>query len=116
MFFVVHILSVAYVGKKSSLARTLDSGCKLALVLCASSGNTAGKNLSALGDELLKSRNVLVIDNFYFIGTESANLLFSANIRTEGTLCIVSIHYSILNLSDSNQILNFHSVCESYSE
>ncbi len=74
---------VANVRKKSSLTSTLDSGCELALVLCAGSGNTAGKNLSTLGDKLLKSGNVLVVDNFYFIGTESANLLFSANIRTE---------------------------------
>jgi len=77
------VQSVAYIGKKSSLTRALNSCCKLTLMLCAGSGNAAGKNLRTLGNEFLQSRNIFVIDNFNFIGAESANLLFSMHIRTE---------------------------------
>ncbi len=98
--------SVTYIGKKSNDASTLNSGIELTLMLSAGAGNTSGKNLCTLGNELTELCNILIIDCFYLIGTEGANLLLSMHI-TEGTLCFISIHHRILNLSDSFESIIF---------
>ena len=55
-------------------------------------GNTSGKDLSALGDELSELCDILVIDLVYLILAEDANLLSSVH-RTEcGTLGIFIFH------------------------
>ena len=97
---------VGNVGKKCHLASSLNSYRKLSLMKSAVAGNTSGEDLSSLGNELSELCYVLVIDLGYLVLTEDANLLSSVS-RTEcGTLCIVSIHFDIHNLSDS-QILLF---------
>ena len=62
----------------SELASSLDSYGKLSLVLSTVTGDAAGKNLSSLGNKLLKLCCVLVIDNVVFT-TENANLLTSTD-------------------------------------
>ena len=44
------------------MTSALDSGLKLSLVLSAGAGNTAGKDLATLADELAEARCILVID------------------------------------------------------
>jgi hypothetical protein len=70
--------SVSNVGEKCNVTSTLDSVLKLALMLCAGAGDTAGKDLAALGDELAKASRILVINVVYLFLTENANLFSSA--------------------------------------
>jgi len=86
------VLSVGNVRKESHLTSALDSGRQRTLMLCAGTGHTTGKDLCALGDELAKLCNILVVDGLSLLCTEKANLL-TLVVRTEGTLSIVSIHF-----------------------
>ena len=74
------------------MTSALDSDLKLALVLCTSTGNSAGKDLSSLADELLKLCAVLVIDIINLVLTEDANLFSLAGCLTDrayiGVFCI----------------------------
>jgi len=86
---------VCNVRKKSDLSCTLDSCVELSLVLRASTGNSSGKDLSALTDELTKLCRILVVDEVYLICTENANLFSSAHHRTGRTnscFCLIVIH------------------------
>jgi hypothetical protein len=44
-------------------------------MLCAIAGNTAGKNLSPIGDKPLQYLNILIIDIAYFFFAETAESL-----------------------------------------
>ena len=85
-------LLVGNVGEKRHLASSLDCYGELSLVKSTSAGNTSGKNLSSLGNELSELSYILVIDAVNLILTEDANLLSSVYRTESGTLCIVSIH------------------------
>ena len=64
-------------------------------MLCTSAGNTAGKDLCALGSKLAKTCSILVIDVLYLVLAELADFLLSAVVLTELTLTLgsfVSIH------------------------
>ena len=75
------------------MASTLDSGLELTLMLCAGAGNTAGKDLAALADELAKAGCILVIDHFDLFSAKSADLLLAAHGGAEGGVrCIISFH------------------------
>ena len=58
----------------------------------ASAGNTSGKDLSSLGDELSELSYILVINVGCLVLTENANLLSSVHRTEGGTLCIVLFH------------------------
>ena len=91
---------VAYVRKQGNLTCTLDRGVQIALVLCASAGNTTGKDLCTLRNKLSQLCNILVIDGVDLVHTENANLLLSVY-GTEGTRILVcSLHETVQNLSD----------------
>lgn len=92
---------IANVRKQSNLTGALDSRVQLALVLCTSAGNTTGKDLCTLGNELSQLCNILVINGVDLVYAENANLLFSVH-RTEGTrILVVSFHLKkSQNLSD----------------
>ena len=66
---------VADVGHESDVTSSLDSNCKLSLMLSASTGDTAGKDLSSLRNVLSESCSILVIDLIDLVCTESTNLL-----------------------------------------
>ena len=84
---------VGYVGKKSHLTCSLDSGGESSLVKSASTGNTSGEDLCSLGDELSELSYVLVINVGYLVLAEDANLLSLVH-RTEGSArSIVSFHF-----------------------
>ncbi len=68
------------------MTSALDSGLELTLVLCTCAGNTAGKDLSALADELAKARCILVIDVADVLLAEDANLSAAA-VSVCGTSC-----------------------------
>ncbi len=68
------IRSIIYEGEKSCVTSALDSGLKLSLVLSAGAGNTAGKDLAALADELAEAGCILVIDVADVFFAEDANL------------------------------------------
>lgn len=71
--------STVDIGQKSHFACTLDSLLELALMLCASAGNAAGKDLSALAaDVLAEAACFLVIDIIDLILAECANFSSSA--------------------------------------
>ena len=82
---------VGNVGKKSHLTCSLNSDGELTLVKSTSAGNTSGEDLCSLGNKLSELSYVLVINSLNLILAEDANLLSSVH-RTEGALCIVSIH------------------------
>ena len=88
---LTYLKLVGHVGKKSHLTSSLDCYGKLSLVKSAGSGYASGEDLSSLGDKLSELSYVLVINSVNLILTEDANLLSSVH-RTEGALCIVSIH------------------------
>src|SRR3569832_128335 len=54
---------------------TLDRVLELPLMQRARSGNAAGKNLAALGDELLQRLDVLVVDVLELLDAELADAL-----------------------------------------
>lgn len=87
--------SVSDIGKKSNYTCALYCGSKFTLMLCTGTGHTSGKNFSALGNELPELCHILIIDKIDFICTESTNFLLSMHI-TEGTLCFILIHHTIL--------------------
>jgi len=65
-------------------------------MLSTGAGDTAGKDLCALGGELAKTCYILVIDVLYFILAELAYFLLSAVVLTELTLTLgsfVSVHF-----------------------
>ncbi len=83
---------VRHVGKECHLASSLDCYGKLSLVKSAGAGYASGEDLSSLGNKLSELCYVLVVDSVNLVLAEDANLLSSVH-RTEGTLCIVSIHF-----------------------
>jgi hypothetical protein len=80
------IRSIIYERQESCMTCTLDSGLKLTLMLSAGAGNTAGKDLAALADELAKARCILVIDVADVLLAEDANLSAAA-VSVCGTSC-----------------------------
>ena len=82
---------VGHVGKKSHLTSSLNCYGKLSLVKSAGAGYASGENLCSLGNKLSELSYILVINAVNLILAEDANLLSSVH-RTEGALCIVSIH------------------------
>ena len=68
-------------------------------MLRTGTGNTAGKDLRILGNELSETSGVLVIDLSHLLGAEHADLFLSA-VRTEGRMLIVVSVHSENNLSN----------------
>jgi hypothetical protein len=88
---------VCYIGYQSYVSCTLNSKSELSLMLCASTGNSAGENLSSLREILSKSGNVFVIYIRDLLSAECTNLL--SLVRTERfLLCILrfsALHFFI---------------------
>jgi hypothetical protein len=64
-------------------------------MLGAGSGNSSGKDLSALTDELSELCGILVVNEVYLVSTENANLFSSAHHgtgRTNNVLGFIVIH------------------------
>ena len=72
-------------GKESCHDEHLDCCVELSLVLCASTGNSSGKDLAALADELAELCGILVVDEINLVCTENANFLSSAHCGTRRT-------------------------------
>jgi hypothetical protein len=64
-------------------------------MLCAGAGNSSGKNLASLADELSELCRILVVDEINLVCAENADLLSSANNRTLRAYCGIlgSIHF-----------------------
>ena len=60
-------------------------------MLCAGAGNSSGKNLSALADELAKLCGILIVDELNLVCTENANLLSSAHQGTGRTNYVLGL-------------------------
>ena len=89
--------SIIYEGKKSCVTSALDSGLKLSLVLSAGAGNTAGKDLAALADELAELVGILVVDEVDLVCAEDADLLSLAAHEGAGRTSVgILSHCSIL--------------------
>lgn len=76
---------------------------QFALMVCAGAGNTAGKDLCALGNKAAEFCNVFVIDGIDFIDAEAADLpaaLASAraafSVGTVGSIISIVSHENIL--------------------
>ena len=97
----LHLKLVCDVRKQCDLTSALDSCIELALMLCARSGDSSGKDLSALADKLSELCGILVINISDLILTEDTNLFSLAVIKTRGTrIVFCSIHtYEILLLN-----------------
>ena len=77
------------------MACALDSNSELSLMLSAGAGNSSGKDLSSLADELSEFVAVLVINEIHLVRTENADLFSSAvhrTCRTDCRGCFCSIH------------------------
>ncbi len=61
------------------MTSTLDGNCKSSLMLSACSADSSGKDLSTLRDVLLKSVNILIIDNCTCFYTEAADFFLSSD-------------------------------------
>lgn len=66
------------------MTRALDRSREVALMSCAGTCYTAGKDLSSLGQVTADAVYILVVDMLYLINTESANFLaaLSASVRS----------------------------------
>lgn len=84
------LISVGNIGKQSNLTSALDSGRKFTLMLCTSSGNSSGKDLSTLGNELSELCGILIVNVSYLVGTEYANL-FSFAVDSDRALYYFSL-------------------------
>ena len=69
------------------MTSTLDSDCQATLMMCTSSRNSSGEDLSSFRNEAAKLSNILVIDIFRLVDAEAAN--FSAALAT--TAAIISL-------------------------
>ena len=54
--------SVGHIGQESDLTGSLDSLGELALMHCAGTGSTTGKDLAALGNVAAKLCSILIVD------------------------------------------------------
>ena len=70
-------------------------------MLCTGAGNTAGKDLGTLGNELSELGYILVVDHVDLVRTEDANLLLSVIGAERTRIVVVSLHGKNQNLSDS---------------
>ena len=77
---------------------TFDSGSQLALMACASSGNSSGNDFASLGEESSETGNVFIIDFSDFICAESTNS-FAAS--------AVTIHGSFRSFHDNILLIDF---------
>ena len=66
---------VADIRQQSDVSCTFDGKCEFSLVLCASTGDSSGKNLASFGNILAKLCNILEINRFRLFYAEIANLL-----------------------------------------
>jgi hypothetical protein len=57
-----------------NVARSLNRGHHLSLVLCAVSGNPSGDDLPSFRNEISENPRIFVIDVDFFIGAESTDL------------------------------------------
>lgn len=78
-------ISVAYVCEKRDRTCTLYRNGYLTLVLCASSGHSAGQDLGTLAYALSESRYILIIDMIDLIGAEDTYLLVLTAAISRGT-------------------------------
>ena len=87
---------VVYVRQKCNLSCALDRSVDLALMLCACTGNSSGKDLTSLRDEFAKTLYVLVVNVLDLLRAENTNFL-SLAVGTEAT-CVIrcSIHFLFL--------------------
>ena len=86
------VVSVGHVGKQRHKPGALDRGRQISLMLRASAGDAAGKDLRALGDILPKTSGVLVVDILRLLHAEHADLFLSAVRAERSALRIVSVH------------------------
>lgn len=84
--YFLQLESVGDVGHKSHLTGALDSERELTLMLCASTGDSAGKKLGALAYELAEACGILIVDVIDLICAENANFLSSSGRLTIGAL------------------------------
>ena len=87
----IFTISVGNVGQECNLTCALDGGSQLTLMLCTSSGDSSGKNLAALGNELSELCGILIVDISNLALAEYANLFSLAVILISGTLLNISL-------------------------
>ena len=88
---------ISNVRQKSYLTSTLNSSVQLSLMLCACTGNSSGKNLTALADEFAKLCGILVVDKCNLICTEDTYLF---SLRTHSGACGTSILSHLMKSSN----------------
>jgi hypothetical protein len=96
---------VGYEGQKCNVASALNSGVELALMNCAGTGNSSGKNLTSLADELSQLCAILVINKSNFICAENANLSSSA-VVCRGTSGANNVFGFVIHLMKSSLFKN----------
>jgi hypothetical protein len=77
------------------VARALDSVRNLALMECASTGDTARQNLRALGHATSEAGNILIINVLNTVGAELANLFAGFAISSVVTIHCHKYHLEI---------------------
>lgn len=75
---------------------TLDCNSQLTLMLCAGTGYTAWNNLGSLREISSQTRDILIIDAFNLINTESAD--FSSALTVHAASIVISFSFHGLNL------------------
>jgi hypothetical protein len=85
--------SVAAEGKQCKMTRTLDSDGQLTLMMCASTGYSAGENLRSLRNKAAKLGNIFIIDCVDLINTKTANLFTGLTSAGAAVLSIIFVSH-----------------------
>ena len=75
------------------MTRTFDRNGQSTLMICTSTGHTAGEDLSSLGDEAAKLGDIFVINIVRSVNTEAAHL-FASLASTAANFSFGSISHS----------------------
>ena len=78
--------SVACVGKQCDMSCTLDSNCKLTLMMSTCTCYSSGQNLSSFGHIAAKSCYIFIVNSFNLVHAESTNL--SATLTTAAAVIL----------------------------
>ena len=71
----IMIRSISYIRQQRNVTCSLDSRCKLSLVICTGAGNTSGQYLYPFGHALSELSDIFIVYLFCSVNTEHTNLL-----------------------------------------
>jgi hypothetical protein len=74
LLLLLEELTIGSVGHEGDIPRPLNGNRENALVSCAVTAYSSWQNLATLGDELLQTIGVFVVNKIYLVGAKAAGL------------------------------------------